>query len=46
MDVWLGLREPLPLRSALKEMKGVSEVTVSTGTSSEDGEPMLKVLLN
>jgi hypothetical protein len=46
MDVWLGLREPLPLRSALKEMKGVSKVTVSTGTSSENGEPMLKVLLN
>lgn len=46
MDVWLGLREPLPLKSALKEMKGVSKVTVSTGTSSENGEPVLKVLLN
>jgi CheY-like chemotaxis protein len=37
MEIWLGLREPLPLRSALGEMKGVSEVKVSPGTSSETG---------
>jgi DNA-binding response OmpR family regulator len=45
MDIWLGLREPLLLRSALGEVKGVSEVTVSPEVPSENEEPVFKVLL-
>ena len=46
MDIWLGLREPLLLRSALGEVKGVSEVTVSPEVSSENQEPIFIVLLD
>jgi hypothetical protein len=45
MDIWLGLREPLLLRSALGEIKGVSEVSVSSEVPSENEEPVFKVLL-
>lgn len=46
MDIWLGLREPLLLRSALGEMKGVSEVNVSSEAPTENEEPVFKVLLD
>ena len=45
MDIWLGLREPVPLLSCLMEVKGVAEVTTNCERASESDEPSLNVLL-
>ena len=45
MDIWLGLREPLSLRTVLLEMEGVSQVTTPDDPTSNDTEPGLIVLL-
>ena len=45
MDIWLGLREPLSLRTILLRIEGVSRVTTPADPGSNDGEPSIKVLL-
>lgn len=46
MDIWLGLREPLPLESVLMEVSGVAEVTVPSEASPEEKERLLSVTLH
>jgi DNA-binding response OmpR family regulator len=46
MDIWLGLREPLPLETILMGMPGVVEVTASSGEASEEKERLLRVALH
>ena len=45
MDVWLGLREPLHLKTLLLETDGVSEVMDSVEQQQEGDERALKVAL-
>ena len=45
MDIWLGLREPMPLRSLLREIEGVSEVTPPPDVATPENERRLNVLL-
>ena len=43
VDIWLGLRQPVPLRPLLRDLAGVAEVSQ---TGAGDGEePLVKVLL-
>ena len=46
MDIWLGLRQPLSLRTVLMNLKGVSRVTNDHDLASEDNEPRLIVVLS
>jgi hypothetical protein len=46
MDIWLGLREPLPLESVLLGLPGVAEVTASGETALEGKERLLRVTLH
>jgi hypothetical protein len=46
MDIWLGLREPLPLESVLLGLLGVAEVTASGETALEGKERLLRVTLH
>ena len=46
MDIWLGLRQPLSLRTVLLNMKGVSQVTIDDGPTAGDNEPRLIVVLS
>ncbi len=46
MDIWLGLRQPLSLRTVLLNMKGVSQVTMDDDSASGDNEPRLIVVLS
>ena len=46
MDIWLGLRQPLSLRTVLLNMKGVSQVTIDDGPTAGDNEPRLIVILS
>ena len=45
MDIWLGLREPLLLRTVLLKIEGVSQVTAPAEPNSNDSELGLIVLL-
>ena len=45
MDIWLGLREPLSLRTILQGIEGVSRVTTPAVPDSNDGEPSIRVFL-
>jgi hypothetical protein len=45
MDIVLRLREPIELKPALLQMKGVSRVDESTGPSPEADERVLHVAL-
>ena len=44
MDIWLGLREPLPLRSILSQIEGVAQVT-TLDEPTDEGEHLLAVSL-
>ena len=46
MDIWLGLRQPLSLRTVLLHMKGVSQVTMDDDPAAGDNEPRLIVVLS
>jgi CheY-like chemotaxis protein len=46
MDIWLGLREPLPLETVLMGMPGVAEVTAPADVSPEEKERLLRVALH
>ena len=45
MDIWLGLRQPLSLRTILLNIKGVSQVTMNDDPASGANEPRLIVVL-
>jgi hypothetical protein len=45
MDIWLGLREPLPLESVLMGIPGVAEVTAPDEAPPEEKERLLRVTL-
>ncbi|MCH8224281.1 MAG: response regulator [Chloroflexi bacterium] len=45
MDIWLRLREPMPLRTILLEIEGVSEVAAPNGIDTDSNERQLKVSL-
>ena len=45
MDVWLRLRQPIPLRATLLSAAGVSKVETMGPTESEPGTPVFKVSL-
>jgi hypothetical protein len=46
-NIWLALREPVPLRDALYEMDGVSEVSLTEGSdhsAGSDDAPLVLLL--
>lgn len=45
MEIWLGLREPLSLKTVLLKMEGVSQVTTPAEPISNESEPALIVRL-
>ena len=46
MDIWLGLREPVPLVSMLQGMQGVEEASGTPEMPSENDEHILNVVLS
>ncbi|MBI2867038.1 MAG: hypothetical protein HYX97_01730 [Chloroflexi bacterium] len=45
VDIWLGLREPIPLRNALLQMQGVAKVSAIARPGDDQAEPLIAVHL-
>ena len=45
MYIWLRLRQPMPLKTALAQMEGVSSVDTPDESSADGGERQLQVHL-